>query len=440
MKRLVAFYACFALVLCVMPADASNQVPAPPQDHPIALVGGTIHPVTGPAIENGAILFENGRITAIGANVTLPPDAERIDITGKHVYPGMIAAHTTLGLTEIGAVRATRDFAEIGDVTPNVRAEVAVNPDSELLPVTRANGVLLALTAPAGGLIAGTSGLMMLDGWTWEDMTLKGPVAMHIWWPALGGGGFSGEARPLEERRRERDERIQTIRNAFQEARAYMKAKEAESRNGVPYHDTDSRWEAMIPALRGDIPVIVHAEDIRQIQAAVDWAADEGIRMVLAGGRDAWRVADLLKAREIPVILGGVHELPSRRWEDYDTPFTTPLKLYQAGVKFCISDGGGGSNERNLPYHAATAAAYGLPKDEALKSVTLYPAEILGVADRIGSLEAGKDATLIVTDGDPLEITTQIERAFIQGRDISLESKHTMLYEKYKIKYERMEE
>ena len=437
MKNKIGLTVLFSIVVCPLIVLASDQVPAPPQDHPIALVGGTVHTVSGQTIQNGTILFDNGKITAIGANVTMPQRTERIDITGKHVYPGLVAAHTLLGLTEIGSVRATRDFSELGDVTPNVRSEVAINPDSELFPVTRANGILTALTVPTGGLIAGTSGLMLMDGWTWEDMTLFAPVAMHVWWPAVRGG--FGDNQSQDARRKVRNERISTIRTAFREARAYLTAKEAESQRGVPYHDSDLRWEAMIPVLKGEIPVIVHANTLDQIQAAVDWGGDAGIRLVLAGGRDAWRVADLLNEKGIPVIIGGIHQTPSRRWEDFDTPFTNPLHLYNAGVKFCISDGGGGSKERNLPYHAAMAASYGLPRDEALKSVTLYPAEILGVAHKIGSLEVDKDATLIITDGDPLEIMTNVERAFIQGRDIDLTSKHTMLYQKYKSKYEGMD-
>ncbi len=437
MKNKTGLSALFSIMVCPLLGLASDQVPAPPQDHPIALVGGTIHTVSGQTIHKGTILFDNGKITAIGTKVTLPQHTERIDVTGKHVYPGLVAAHTLLGLTEISSIRATRDFSELGDVTPNVRAEVAINPDSELFPVTRANGILTALTVPTGGLISGTSGLMLMDGWTWEDMTLSAPVAMHVWWPSVRGG--FGDNRSQDERRTTRNERISAIRTAFREARAYLTAKEAESQRGVPYHDSDLRWEAMIPVLKGEIPVIVHANTLGQIQAAVDWGGDAGIRLVLAGGRDAWRMADLLNEKGIPVIIGGIHQTPSRRWENFDTPFTNPLNLYNAGVKFCISDGGGGSNERNLPYHAATAASYGLPRDEALKAVTLYPAEILGVADKIGSLEVDKDATLIITNGDPLEIMTNIERAFIQGRDIDLTSKHTMLYEKYKRKYEGMD-
>jgi imidazolonepropionase-like amidohydrolase len=422
-------------------ASPSDQIPAPRQDRPIALVGGTVHTMTGPAIEDGTVLFVDGKITAVGTSVDFPPGTRQIDVRGKHVYPGLIAANTMLGLVEINAVRATRDFAEVGDIKPNVRAEVAFNPDSELLPVARANGITLALSVPAGGVISGTSALMMLDGWTWEEMTLKAPVGLHVRWPSMGVSHAPWVTKSEEEQKKERDQRIQKIRDAFAEARAYMKAKEAEAQKGVPYHKTDLRWEAMIPVFKKEIPVFVHANEIRQIQAAVDWASDEGVRMVLVGGQDAWRVADLLKEKNIPVIIAGIHTNPMRRWEAYDTPFTNPLKLYEAGVTFSIATGGGpfgAAHERNLPYHAATAAAYGLPVEEALKAITLYPAQILGVADRVGSIEVGKDATLIVTNGNPMEIRTQVEQEYIQGRAIDLNSRHTQLYQKYQTKYERL--
>jgi imidazolonepropionase-like amidohydrolase len=434
------FTAVVILLLSNSTAYSQNygQIPAPPQDRPIALVGGTAHPVSGPVVENATLLFENGKITAIGNNVSIPAGAERIDVSGKHVYPSLIDANTTLGLVEIGAVRATRDLAETGSINPNVKAEVALNPDSELLPVARANGIALALSVPEGGVISGTSALIMLDGWTWEQMTLKAPVGLHLNWPWMTirrGGRFVRQSE--EEQRKQMEENLRKIHEAFAEARAYMKAKHAEQQKGVPYHETDSRWEAMIPVLEKKIPVFVSANEIKQIQAAIQWAEDEDVKIVIVGGYDAWRVADLLKAKDIPVVYGEVHRVPGRRWEAYDTPFTTPMKLHQAGVRFCIADFDA-SNVRNLPYQAATAAAYGLPKEEALKAITLYPAQILGVADRVGSLEAGKDATIIVANGDPLEITTQVEQVFIQGRKIDLGNKHRALYEKYAKKYEQM--
>ncbi|MFQ5583058.1 MAG: amidohydrolase family protein [Calditrichia bacterium] len=430
-----------AFFLLSIVGNASDQVPAPPQTHPIALQGGMIHTLAGDAINGGTVLVENGKITAVGETVTLPDNTEVIDITGKHIYPGFIAANTALGLTEIAAVRATRDYAETGKINPNVRAEVAFNPDSELLPVVRANGIALALSIPAGGIISGTSALMLLDGWTWEEMTLKAPVGLHLHWPYMGINRAPWVRKKPEEQLKERDRQIEQIRKTFADARAYLKAKKSESNKGVLYHDTDSRWEAMVPVLQREVPVFVHANEIRQIQAAVDWASGENIKMVLVGGYDSWRVADLLKEKEIPVIITATHRLPMRRWEAYDTPFTLPLKLQQAGVKFCIAGPGGAFNTahaRNLPYQAATAAAYGLPREEALKAITLYPAEILGVAEQVGSVEVGKDATLIVTDGDPLEIMTHVEMEFIRGRKIDLSNKQTELYEKYREKYRRI--
>ncbi|MFQ5752976.1 MAG: amidohydrolase family protein [bacterium] len=429
----------FTMILFTLNLVASDQIPAPKQDHPIALVGGTIHTVSGANIENGIVLFDHGKITALGKNVDLPAGTESINIQGKHVYPGLIASNTALGLVEIGAVRASRDYAELGDIKPNVRAEAAINPDSELFPVTRANGITLTLSAPTGGVISGTSALIMLDGWTWEDMTLKAPVGLHVHWPRMGVSRSPWVTTSEKEQLKQRDEHIQKLRDAFAEARAYLKAKQAETQKGVPYHDTDIRWEAMIPMLKKEAPVFVHADEIRQIQAAVDWATEENINMILVGGRDAWRLTDVLKAKNIPVIIGGVLNTPMRRWEAYDTPFTVANKLYKAGVQFCIGFNFEAAHARNLPYHAAMAAAYGLPKDEALKSITLYPAQILGVEDQVGSIEVGKDATIIVTNGDPLEIRTQVEKEFIQGRIIDLTSKHTQLFEKYKTKYQRLE-
>ncbi|MCG8606080.1 amidohydrolase family protein [bacterium] len=428
------------ILLFALHANASDQIPAKRQDHPIALVGGTVHPVNGPAIVSGTVLFIDGKITAVGSNVNLPTGAEQIDVSGKHVYPGLIATNTILGLTEIGSVRATLDAAEIGDIKPNVRAEAAINPDSELLPVTRANGVTIAQSVPSGGLISGTSATIMLDGWTWEHLTLRAPTGLHVQWPgARRGRFFRRSTHSEEERHKAMQENIQKIKTAFAEARAYMTAKEAESQKGVPYHDTDLRWEAMIPVLKKEVPVFLHANAMSQIQQAIDWALDEDVKMVLVGGQDAWRVTDLLKEKSIPVIIGGVLNTPRRRWEPYETPFTNALKLHESGVSFCIGfSGREASNARNLAYHAAMAAAYGLPKEEALKSITLYPAQILGIADRVGSIQVGKDATLIVTNGDPLEITTAVEHEFIQGRKVDLTSRHTQLYEKYKVKYEQL--
>ncbi len=414
------------------------EIPAKKQSGPIALVGGTIHTVTGYTIQNGTIVFDKGKIVALGTQVDIPSGAERIDVKGKHVYPGMIDARSNIGLTEIGAVRATNDISETGTVNPNIRAEVAVNPESEIIPVTRANGIPIAITMPDGGAISGTAAAIELDGWTWEDMTLKAPVGLVVNWPSMTISRAWWERRTEEEQKKARDKQLNEIRNAFRDARAYYKAKKAESQSGIPYHNTDLRWEAMIPVLEGKIPVLITADDIQQIQAAVAWAKQENVKAVIVGGYDAWRAADLLKASDIPVVVNPIHQTPRRRWEAYDDPAALPKKLYEAGVRFCIAGEAGASNERNVPYHAATAASYGLPAEEALKAVTIYPAQIFNIADRVGSLEVGKDATLIVTNGDPLEIMTDIEMEFIEGRNTFLNSRHTHLYEKYKEKYRRL--
>ncbi|MCH2446341.1 MAG: amidohydrolase family protein [Candidatus Marinimicrobia bacterium] len=429
------------LLLAVITVSiASDQVPAPPQTHPILLMNATIHPVSADEIQRGAILFEKGIITAIGRRVTnLPDNTETIDLLGKHVYPGMIAAASVIGLTEIGAVAVTRDFSERGEVNPNVRAEVAYHPDSEIIPVTRSNGVLLAHSCPTGGLISGTSAVMMLDGWTWETSTLKAPAGLHINWPNMGAVRSRYFRITEEEASKRREETLKKLDTIFEEARRYLVAKEAADQSGRIELETDLRWEAMLPVLRREVPVFMHASEVRQIESAVEWANRQNVKMVIVGGYDAWRVADLLKKYEIPVIYETVNSLPRRRWEDFDTPFTGPVKLYEAGVKYCISMGtGGASNHRNTPYEASKAASYGLPKDEALKSVTLYAAEVLGIADKAGSLEKGKDATLMITDGDPLEITTQVAQVYIQGKKIDMSDRHKILYDKYKEKYRQL--
>jgi len=438
LSRIVFTAAC--LLMGVLTGYSSDQIPAKPQDHPIAIVGATIHPVSGPTIETGTILFDKGIIVGVGASVNLTPNTEVIDGSGKHVYPGFISPNTDIGLVEIEAVRASRDMTETGRINPNVRAEVAVNPESELIPVLRAAGITLAVSAPSGGLMSGTSALMMMDGWTWEEMTLRAPLALYVDWPSMRVSRARWMTKTEEEQKKEQEEALEELMNAFRDARAYMKAKKAETEKGIPYHDTDLRWESMIPVLEGKIPVVVWADEVRQIQAAVAWAEQENIRIIIGGGYDAWRAADLLKKKGIPVLAGGIHRLPGRRFEEYDDPYTLPAKLYQAGIRFAIIAGGTAAHERNLPFQAGTAAAYGLPIDAALKAITLTPAEIFGVADRVGSLEAGKDATLIMTTGDPLEISTGILMEYIQGRKIDLTSKHTRLYEKYKEKYRRLKQ
>ena len=433
-SAIVASCLCALVVLfsLVAAASANPEIPGAPQEKPIAIVGATIHPVSGPAIENGTVVFDKGKITAVGKDVMPPPDAEVIRLEGKHVYPGLFDAGTNLGLVEINSVRATIDAQETGLLNPNVRAIVAVNPDSEIIPVTRANGVLLAQVVPQGGLISGKSGIIQLDGWTWEDMAVARETGMYVEWPRVLRRLSGLEDRPNQPNI---DENMKLLPNALEDARAYAAARKADENYPV-----DARWEAMQPLLDGKLPLIARADDASSIQSAIAFAAEHKLKLIIHGGYDAPLVAAHLKQHDIPVIVAGVYRLPQRRGDDYDAPYTLPERLRAAGIRFCISSAGrfGASNVRNLPYHAATAAGYGLPSDEALKAITLYPAQILGVADRVGSLESGKDATLFIASGDILETPTQVESAYIQGRKVELNDRHKRLYRKYSEKYEQL--
>ncbi len=431
--------ALIALVALLSPARvaASPAPPGAPQDHPIALVGGVIHPISGPEIAGGVILFEKGKIVAVGQDVALPADVERIELEGGHVYPGLIDAFTQLGLVEIPMVKATSDQSETGRINPNVLARVAINPDSEAIPIARSNGVLMALAAPAGGLISGTSALVQLDGWTWEEMTLAPAVGIHVRWPQMAPIHTWWQEISAQEQLQTRDKALVEIRRALADARAYYRHRQARADGASRNHDFDARWEAFVPVLEGKSPLIIEADEIQQIQTAVAFCEQEKLKLILAGGYDAPDCAELLKKRQIPVIVGGVHRLPRRRDDAYDAPFTLPARLRDAGVAFCISSAERPSMVRNLAYHAGTAAAYGLTADEAVRAITLSAAEILGAADRIGSLDAGKDATLIVVSDDVLETPSQVTMAFIQGKKAELDDRQKRLWAKYKEKYRR---
>ncbi len=436
---------------------------APPQDKPVAIVGATVHPVSGPPIERGAVVFDGGRIVGVGAAgaVAIPSGAVEIDASGKHVYPGLIAAYSQLGLTEVGAARATLDMAEVGQATPEVRAAVAVNPDSTLIPVARTNGVLMAGVFPAtnltgqltyfdgpGGIVPGRAGVMTLDGWTWEQMAAEADAGLVLNWPAMRAVNAWWMNRTREEQTREIDKSLAAIERLFDDARAYRDARAA----GAP-QPTDLRFEAMtavLPppttgseadaaALAAQKPVFVLANDYDQIVAAAAFGKRHGLKVVIVGGMDAHLCATELKQQGIPVIITGVYRFPKRADGDYDEPFALPARLKAAGVRFCLASGEEAANERNLPYAAATAVAFGLDREDAVRSITLSAAEILGVADRYGSLAPGRSATLIVTDGDVLEITTGVEHAWIDGRKVDLNNKQIDLEKKYREKYRQLE-
>jgi imidazolonepropionase-like amidohydrolase len=382
-------------------------------------VGGTIHPVTSPPLDDGWIAFENGRITLVGrGDRPVIDNAEVIDLNGRHVYPGLIAADSILGLVETGMAEVTHDHNEQGSYTPEARAVVAINPDSDLIPVTRAAGILTALTVPDGGKLPGQAAVIRLDGWDWEDMAIVPSAALVIEWPSLPR---TVKGTPKQ---------VTAIDTFFEDAEAWLAAADADS--SLP---RDSRAEAMRAAIEGGQPVLIKASTAGQIAMAVAWAKQRGLDPIILGGEEADEVATLLVEDDVPVIVRGVHRYPRSRNRDPDEPHTLPSRLRDKGVRFCIAPRDRPAHLRNLPHHAATAVANGLTPDEGLRAITIDAAEILGVGDRLGSLEPGKAATLIITTGDPLQLRTEVEQAWIDGRPVDLTSRHTQLRDKYRQKY-----
>ena len=418
-------------------AAQSRQVPAPPQGRPVVIAGAAVHTVSGPTFEEGYVIFEGGVITAVGAGAAPHrDDAEIVTATGLHVYPGLIATDTNLGLIETGSIPVTQDYSEPGDITPEVRAAVAINPDTDLIPVTRSNGILTALLLPRGGLVGGRGTVIRLDGWTWEQMAIEPDAGLVINWPQTEPDLRETRWRPTKpekDQRKEIEKRLEQIERLFDDAAAYFKAADAD-----PAQDRDLRLEAMRDVVAGKRPVFVRASSQGQIESAVSWALRRGVKIVIVGGAEADRDATLLRENDVPVIITGLHHLPSRPDDPYDEPMTLPARLYEAGVRFAIASGAGAAHERNLNHNAGTAVAYGLPADAALRSVTASAAEIIGLGHSHGTIEPGKAATLIITTGDPLQITTDVLVAFIDGRRIDLGNRHKALYEKYLQKYRQM--
>ena len=419
---------CAPLVAQSVILNNSGKKPA------VAIRNATIYPVTSAPIANGTIVFANGVITAIGTNVTIPAGATVIDGSGLSVYPGLIDSGTQVGLTEISAVAGTNDVSELGDLNTNARAELAVNPHSNLIPVTRVNGITTVIAEPQGGIISGQSALIQLSGWTPKEMVLKAPIAMHIHFPRLRSAAFDEQPQDEEaekEARKNYTSQIDKLRDILHDAQSYAKAAAARSKDAsVKRFDRDVLLEALVPVVEGREPVIMHADLARDIKAALKFADEFKLKMILADAADVAQVIPDLKSRNIPVILGPILDLPLREDDPYDLIFTNAKTLYDNGIRFSIQSSDS-HNARNLPYHAAMAAAFGLPKDVALKAITIFPAEIFGVADRIGSLEVGKMANVIVTNGDPLEIVTQVKKVFIAGEDIPMETNQTLLFQKF---------
>lgn len=398
-----------------------------------AIRGAKIYTLAGPPIENGTVVIRDGKIAAVGKDVAIPSGAQVINASGLQVYPGLFDSVSRLGLMEIGQVAATVDINELGDYNPHLLAATAVHPASEHIPVARANGITHAVSAPGGGILSGQASLIHLSGWTIEEMAIQPSVGMILNWPTLQTRSFdfatfSLRERPFSEAKKEYEERVAALEDWLEAARHYVQAAE----KGSPANFTrDLKLEALARVVKGELPLIVMANDDRDIKNTVEFADKQKLKVIIAGGGEAWKVKDLLKQKNIPVILRPTQTLPQEEDDPYDRPFTVPGELHAAGVKIAFATFNS-SDSRTLPYEAANAVPYGLPWEEALKAITLYPAQILGVADRLGTVEVGKMANLIVTDGDPLSIPTQVRYLFIQGQLTSTDNKHKQLYEKYR--------
>jgi imidazolonepropionase-like amidohydrolase len=412
--------------------------PAPKQLGVTVITNATIHVGNGTVLNNASIEIRDGKITQVGTNVTAPPGATIVDAKGKHVYPGLILAISNLGLVEVSSVRATSDAQEIGDLNPNVRAISAYNTDSKVINTLRSNGILLANIVPEGGLLSGSSSVVQLDAWNYEDAAYKTDAGIHLRMPSLmarpgfgrfgGGGGGGGPQQAPPDPVKEGLERIDMIKSFFYEAKAY---------NAEPSHTvTNLKLEAVKGLFDKKQRLYIHANTVKQMLIALEFKKEFGFEVVIVGASDAWQIADLLKQNDISVVLNQPHSLPTLEDDDVDQPYKNAAMLQKAGVVFAISDDDGQTRGRNLPFNAGTAAAYGLDKEQALQAITLNAAKVLGVADKTGSIEIGKDANIVISEGDILDMKSSVVTdAFIQGRKIDLTDKHKLLNERYKKKY-----
>ena len=405
------------------------------QQNAVVIRNATIVPVIGARIANGSVVVRGGRIEAVGANITAPSGARVIDGTGLFVYPGMIDAGTSLGLTEIGSVPGSEDTRELGDFNAQNLALTAVNPHSELIPVTRVNGVTTVISGATGGLVSGSAALMDLAGWTPQEMGITSRAAMVMTYPTTAGGrgGFGQPQRSAAEREEQLGRQVRQLRSFLADARSYAVVKARAGTRATTR--VNQSMEAMIPVIRGEQPVIFDVNTADQIRGVLALADSFSIKVILRGAREAWQLADTLAARRIPVIVGPLTEAPGGM-EPYDMIYAYPGMLAKAGVLIAFRSAEA-SNARNLPYHAALATAYGLDPDEALRAVTINPARIFGVADRYGSIEAGKVANLLVTTGDPLDVRSIVKHVLIRGEEVSLADRHTKLYEQFKSRPKR---
>lgn len=421
------------VLLALSGVTAGDEIPGAPQRQSIALTNATIYTATGAPIQNGTIVFDKGVIVAIGPSVQIPQGARTIDCKGGRVYPGFIAPSTTLGLTEIDAVRATRDFGEVGSLNPNARAETAYNPDSDIIPTVRSNGILLANSSPQGGLVSGQSSLMRLDGWTREDLAVKRVSGLVLNWPAMEVTTAWWQRKSADEQRKDIEQNIRQVYDLFTAARGYSE----KARAGIDTALRDIRFEAMRVVFEDSVPLIVECATRRQIESVLDFASAMNVRVILSGAVDAPLVLEQIQRAGVGIIIPRVHALPRRDEDGYDSPFVLPSILAKAGIPFAFSDDGAWQ-QRNLPFHAGTARAFGLSELDALRGLTLWPAQLFGVASTYGSLEVGKSATLFVSTGDAMDSkANNIIHAFIDGRELELSNRHKRLAKKYRERSKR---
>jgi hypothetical protein len=412
---------------------AQVPTPAPKQTQSILITGATAHLGNGKVINNSAIAFENGLLTMVADATLIRYDqtkyAKIFDAAGKHVYPGFIAANSALGLVEIEAARATVDNAEVGQLVPNNRTIIAYNTDSDVTPTLRSNGVLMAQITPSGGFLSGSSSVVQLDAWNWEDATYKADDGVHLQWPPLRSWGGWAEGNPQQKKNEQYDKDVQTLHQFFGEARAYCQATINEVVN--------LRFEAMRPLFDKKSNLYIHTDASKTIQESVLFAEKYGCKPVLVGGDESWLITDFLMSHQLSVILSPTQSLPSRDDDALDQPFKTPMLLQKAGILFAIT-GQSAWQQRNLPFQAGQAVGFGLDKETAIAAITLNTAKILGIDKTTGSLEVGKDATLFICEGDALDMrTNQVTAAFIQGRSIDLDNKHKQLAKRFKEKYKQ---
>lgn len=422
-------------LIAVVSINAQETVyPAKKQEGPVFIMNGTVHVGNGQVLNNTSIEIKDGKITAIGNNITPSAGATVADAKGKHVYPGLILANSNLGLIEINSVRATADATEIGDYNPSIRSLVAYNTDSKVINTLKSNGITHANIVPEGGTISGSSSVVQLDAWNWEDAAYATDNGIHMNMPALFNrpnrfAAFLGQQGPQQDPIKRGLEQIEEVKVFFREANAYLSQSQ--------HATTNLKFETVRGLFSKKQKLFIHCDVVREILAAIDFKNEFGFDIVLVGAGESYQVAELLKKNNIPVILSQMHALPTLADDAVDLPYQLPALLHKAGVLFAINDEDGQHRGKNLPFNAGTAAAYGLPKEDALASITLNAAKILGIADRTGSLEVGKDANIVISEGDILDMrSSNISMVMIQGRIASLTDKHKQLYERYKYKYD----